>query len=162
MSEKATQEQLILEWWMRVPYKWAAGAYVGKWLEELRDNGKIYANKCPNCGRFFTPARPVCGRCHVRMEEWGKWVEVGPKGTVLSCNVVEQSFWYPTKGEMLRVPFTVGIIQLDGAPTAITHYLEETSSEKLHIGMRVEAVLKPKEQRQGNIFDIIHFRTIKE
>ncbi len=37
--------------------------------------------------------------------------------------------------------------------------LKEGDPRKLHIGMRVEAVLK--EKREGNIGDILYFKTIK-
>jgi hypothetical protein len=94
------------------------------------------------------------------MEERGKWVEVGPKGTVIGFSVVEQSFLVPTTGDMLEVPFSVGIILLDGAPVTLQHRLQETNPDKIKAGLRVEAVFKPKEQRQENIFDILYFRTI--
>ena len=61
---------------------------------------------------------------------------------------------------MLPVPFTVGIIDLDGAPTTFTHYIAETNPEKLTVGMQVKAVFKPKRLRQGNIFDIVNFEII--
>ena len=162
MTDKSAQELLTVPIKLNVPYDWSAGIFVGKFLEELRDNAKLYANRCPKCGRYHVPARMVCGRCHVRMDGWEKWIEVGPKATVYSFMILEQSFWYPTTGEMIEVPVCMGVVSLDGAPTAFTHYLEETSAEKLWIGMRVEAVFKPREQRRGNIFDIVHFKTIEE
>jgi len=88
-------------------------------------------------------------------------MEVGPRGTVIGFSVVEQSFLVPTTGEMLEVPIGVGIILLDGAPVSLQHRLQETNSEKIKAGMRVEAVFKPREQRQANIFDILYFKTIK-
>ena len=160
MSDKAETEIKFQEIWCRLPYRWATGQYIGEWYREIKENGRIFANKCPSCGRFHCPPRAICGRCHVKMEEKRKWVKVGPKGNVLSFGIVEQSFWYPTTGEMLPVPFTVGIIDLDGAPTTFTHYIAETNSEKLAIGMRVKAVFKPKRLRQGNIFDIVNFEVI--
>lgn len=160
MPEKTGEEIKFQEIWCRIPYRWATGPYVGEWYREIKENGKIYANKCPKCGRFHCPPRAVCGKCHVRMEPREKWVEVGPRGKLLSFGIVEQSFWNPSTGEMLPVPFTVGIVDLDGAPTTFTHYIGETDSEKLAVGMRVEVVFKPKEQREGNIFDIVHFKII--
>jgi uncharacterized OB-fold protein len=66
----------------------------------------------------------------------------------------------PNTGKMLEVPYSIGIILLDGAPVTLQHRLAESNTEKLKPGMRVEAVFKPKEQRLGDIFDIIHFKTI--
>lgn len=160
MQQKTTDELITLEMLAKIPYRWAAGEYIGEFLRELRDSGKIYVNKCPKCGRFRCPPGPVCSRCHTRMEEKEKWVEVGPKGTLISFFIAEQSFLVPTTGDMLEVPFSVGLILLDGAPVTFGHQLEETNPEKIEVGMRVEAVFKPKEQRQANIFDILHFKAV--
>lgn len=159
MSTKTGDERLLLDFTVKIPYGYPAGTCTGRAFKELRDNGKIYANICPKCGRGLAPPRPLCGRCHVRM---GEWVEVGPKGTVLVFSVTEMSFWDPSTGLMRQVPYTHSIIALDGAPVAFQHFLEETNTEKLRSGMRVEAVFKPKSQRKGNILDILHFRTIEE
>lgn len=163
--EKTTQECIIIpcgvKGEMNIPYNWGAGDFVGKALEELRDNGKIYANQCPQCGRFQLPPRMVCGRCHVEMEGFEKWVEVGPQGTVLLFTVTVKSFLEPETGKPREVPYTVATIQLDGAPVAFEHFLEETDPEKIKVGMRVEALLKPKEQRKGDLRDILYFKTLK-
>ena len=161
MSQKADTELITHQMFLKIPYSWSTGAYIGDFLKELRDSGKIYANKCPNCNRFRCPPSPVCGICHTKMQDRDKWMEVGPRGTVIGFSVVEQSFLVPTTGEMLEVPIGVGIILLDGAPVSLQHRLQETNSEKIKAGMRVEAVFKPREQRQANIFDILYFKTIK-
>ena len=160
MRQETTDELITHETLLKIPYRWAAGEYTGEFLRELRDSGIIYANKCPKCGRFRCPPGPVCGTCHARMGEREKWVQVGPKGTLLAFSVAEQSFLIPTTGDMLEVPFSVGVILLDGAPASLQHRLEEMNLDKIQVGMRVEAVFKPKEQRQANIFDILYFRTI--
>ena len=160
MSEKTGEEIKYLDICLRVPYRWATGPFIGEWYREIKENGKIYANKCPKCGRFHCPPQMVCGMCTVRMEEREKWVEVGPRGKLLNYGIVEQAFLAPYTGELLPVPLTLGFVDFDGAPTAFTHYIAETNPEKLAVGMRVEAVFKPKEQRQGNIFDIVHFKLI--
>jgi uncharacterized OB-fold protein len=76
--------------------------------------------------------------------------------------MAEQSFLLPTTGEMLKIPFAVGIVLLDGAQVILQHQLEETDPEKIKPFMRVEAVIKPKAERKGNIYDIVHFKTINE
>ena len=157
-----SEELVALPITMNIPYRWRAGAFVGKALEELRDNAKVYANQCPQCGCCYLPPRIECGRCHIRMPQWGEWIEVGPRGTVLMFTVTVTPFLEPETGEMRKVPYTVATIQLDGAPAAFEHYLEETDPEKLSVGMRVETVFKPREQRRGDIRDILHFRTIEE
>ena len=164
MTEQASQEYIIVPCGIRdemnIPYNWGAGDFVGKFLEELRDNERIYANKCPHCGRYHLPPRIVCGRCHVEMEGFDKWVEVGPKGTVLLFTITMTPFLNPGTGKPRQVPYTIATIQLDGAPAAFEHLLEETQPDKLFIGMRVEAMFTPGHERKGDLRDIRYFRTI--
>src|SRR3972149_4992541 len=154
------RELLFMPWTLHVPYRWSAGMYVGRFRRGLRDEGKIYANRCPQCGRYLLPPRIVCGRCHVRMSD--EYVEVGPRGTVLAFAVCEQSFVDPSTGLPREVPYASASILMDGAPVTFTHFLEETDPERLSVGMRVEAVFRPREERAGLVTDIKHFRTVKE
>lgn len=159
MTQQTEQQYMVLPIELNIPYRWSAGIYVGRFFRELRDNASIYANKCPQCGRYLVPPRIVCGRCHVEM---GDWVKVGPRGTLLAYTVCEQAFLDPGTGKPREVPYTAGCIQLDGAPVTITHFLKETNPEKLHISMRVQAVFRPRGERRGFITDILHFVTIEE
>ena len=159
MSNQKEGDLITFELTLDVPYRWSAGEHVSRFLKELRDEGKIYCNVCPKCGRAHVPPRPVCGRCNVRM---GEWKELSDKGTVLIFNIFEQGFWDPTYGKHREVPHTIALIQLDGPPCVFTHLLEETDVNKLRVGMRVQAVFKPKEMRRGHIRDIVHFKTIEE
>ena len=49
---------------------------------------------------------------------------------------------------------------MDGADTYTMHFINETDYTKLKVGQRVEAVFK--EEREGNIGDIIYYKVIKE
>lgn len=157
MSEQTAQEYLTLTIPAKLPYKWAAGIYVGRFLEELRDNATIYANKCPKCGRYFLPPRIVCGRCHIRTTGW---YDVGKTAKIISFTVVIEPFLDPGTGKMKEVPFTFAMLAFEKYPVATTHFLNETNPEKIKEGMRVEAVFKPKKERTGNILDISHFKII--
>ena len=152
-------EYLFQQWQINIPYRYSAGLFVSKFMEELKDNAKIYGNQCPKCGRILVPPRIACGRCHVKM---GEWIDMGNKGTVIGYTVCEQAFQDPSTGDKREVPYTFGAIRLDGGDGVIQHLLKETNPEKLKVGMRVEAVFKPKEDRKGNIRDIVHFKTIED
>jgi len=52
------------------------------------------------------------------------------------------------------------MVRLDGADTAMYHFLEETDPKKIYVGQRVKAVFR--EQRTGSLLDIQHFRTLEE
>jgi len=64
------------------------------------------------------------------------------------------SFLYQPKS----IPYTVGIIQLDGADTGFCHIIDETSPAKLRLGARVEAVFK--EERKASVLDIDYFKIV--
>ena len=162
MKDKVQEELIYINKTMKIPFKWRTGEVWGEFFRELKENGIIYANQCPKCGRQFCLPKSVCTRDHTRCTERPEWIPVGPKGTVVSYFMAEQSFLLPTTGEMLKIPFAVGIILLDGATVILQHQLEETDEKKIKLFMRVEAVIKPKAERKGNIFDIVHFKTITE
>ena len=159
MTNKIVEEPIILDHKVDLPFSWSTGRYVGKFYEEIRDNGKIFCNVCPKCGLALIPPRIFCGRCRVEM---GEWHEVGPEGTVLLFTIVEQSFWDALQNKMSAVPFTTAYIELDGPyPVAFSHVLKETNPDKLSIGLRVRPVFKPQEERKGHLTDIIHFEAIE-
>lgn len=132
-------------------YKYAVGPAGSRFLTELRDNKKIMGVRCPNCNRVYVPPRSTCRECFSNLEEW---VELPGRGTLSSYTVVHYSEpFHPTES-----PLIYGIIQLDGADTALPHLLGEVDPGNLRIGMRVEPVFK--EKREGNILDISYFKPL--
>jgi uncharacterized OB-fold protein len=134
-----------------IPDTYTAGSVGSKFLIELRDNKRIMGTRCPACNRVYVPARSMCKDC---FEQLDQWVEVSDKGTVLTYAVACQ----PTVAQPVAPPIIYGIVQLDGADTGLVHMIGEIEFEKLHIGMRVQAVFK--EQRTANILDIKYFRPL--
>jgi uncharacterized protein len=61
-------------------------------------------------------------------------------------------------GSIRRSPEIIAFVSLgDGG---IVHKLQEIEPDAVVIGMQVEAVFKPKEERQGTILDIAYFRPV--
>jgi hypothetical protein len=59
-------------------------------------------------------------------------------------------------GNHLDQPEIVAFVQIgDGG---LIHRLGEISPDDINIGMSLEAVIKPKDQREGSILDIEYFR----
>jgi hypothetical protein len=56
------------------------------------------------------------------------------------------------------------VIEIDGASPlhGIMHLLGEVDPQEVHIGMRVQAVWKSPEDREGAITDIKYFRPLDE
>lgn len=134
---------------MEAEFNWSYGK-ISRFFRELMDNKRIMGTKCPECGTVFCPPTSDCPKCWVPAE----WVEVGPQGTVLHFSVIHlPNLWMKRK-----VPYTIGLIKLDGADTGLMHFVDETDIEKLKTRPRVEAVFA--DERKGYVTDIEHFEII--
>ena len=134
---------------MEAEFNWSYGK-ISRFFRELIDNKRIMGTKCPECGTVFCPPTSDCPKCWVPAE----WVEVGPQGTVLHFSIIHlPNLWMKRK-----VPYTIGLIKLDGADTGLMHFVDETDIEKLKPRPRVEAVFA--DNRKGYITDIEHFEII--
>lgn len=139
----------------RARYAWAAGAAMSRFLEGLKE-GKILGRRCFKCRRVLVPPRMFCERCFRTTDEW---VELPGTGVIETFAVS----YIDTNANRIEEPIFVGVIDLDGAPPhcGIMHYFGEVSVEEIRIGMPVEPVWKPKEERVGAITDIRYFRPRK-
>ncbi len=141
-----------------VPYKFAAGEYLTKCLTELRDSGRIYAVECPKCKRVQLPPRVVCAECHVKNE---RWVELPLEGTLVGFTIMYLPLTDPTTGKPHEPPFVYGSVRLDGATSVLDHMVEvEPDMDKVWVGMRCRVVLRPKEERIGDLSDIRYFEPL--
>ncbi len=158
MTEKPSEEFLVMPIPLELPFQWAAGPYLGRFFRELRDNARLLANKCPQCGRLLFPPRQVCAQCHVKVGE--DWVELSDKGVVEDFTVVVEPMSDPSTGERRTLPYPTATIRLEEGVSLI-HYLEETDSAKIREGLKVQAVFKPREKRKGEMRDILYFRIVE-
>ncbi len=155
MPEKTREEQLTVSANSALPYRYSAGQYGSRFLEALK-NKKILASRCGACDLVLVPPRIICARCFKKMEEF---VELPPTGVLTSYTQVTLPFIDPFTGEPRPIPYCYGMIKFDGADNTFQFFLEETDIRKIHIGLRLRAVFQ--EKREGNIRDILFFRTEK-
>lgn len=149
---KKEMEVKVHEGKISVPYSWTVGSTLSRFYCELRDKGKIWANRCPSCDAVFVPPKAKCIYCYGEPHDW---VELPGTGIVESYTVVRYSepALHPR-----QAPFVYGLVRLDGADTCLLHFIGDVEPEKVKVGMRVEAVLE--DEREGNILDIRHFRPL--
>ncbi len=121
----------------------------GRFFAALRDEGRILATRCPACERTYLPPRISCHECFAELHDW---VDAGDVGTLVSFTIVRE----PGMLQPAVRPYVLGVIKLDGADTALVHYLGEVDPAAVTIGMRVRAVLA--DERAGNIWDIRYFK----
>lgn len=120
---------------------------ISRFFRELMENKRIMGTKCSSCGVVFCPPTSDCPKCWVPTE----WLEIGPGGILLHYTVIG----LPPLWLKREVPFTLGLIKLDGADTGLMHFVNETDLTKLKNGLRVEAEFA--RERKGYITDIEHF-----
>ena len=160
MSRKKGQEKLFeIKWKTDLPYRYSIGKLAVKFFEELKKNKKIMGSKCSKCGKVNFPPRAVCADCMIEMTV-DDMVELSPKGTLEGFTVVNYPFTDPNTGGMRPFPYGYALFKLDGADTYTMHFINETDYTKMKVGQRVEAVFK--EEREGNIGDIMYYKVIKE
>jgi uncharacterized OB-fold protein len=148
-------ENISIPMMVDLPYRFAAGPYMTKFLTELRDNGKMYGIKCPQCRRVQLPPRIVCAPCDVKNQEW---VELGIEGVLTAFTIMYLPLTDPTTGEPHEPPFVYGSVRLDRADSVLDHMINlEPDPEKIKVGMRLRMVLHPKEMRRGDLGDIKYF-----
>ncbi len=141
-------------------YAWATGVAMTRFLEELK-NGKIIGRKCSKCGKVYVPPRMFCSDCFRPTDEW---VYVKDTGRV---NTVVVSYIAADRGK-LEEPKVIAVIEIDGASPGMgfLHILRGVNPEDVKnmkvFGMKVKAVWKPAEEREGSITDIMYFEPYGE
>lgn len=120
-----------------------------RFFRTIKDEARILGTRCNHCGLTYVPAASFCERC---LGELTEWVEVGNRGEVDTFTLLHVD----VDGSLLDHPRIVAFIRLgDGG---LIHLLGEVEQDSVTIGMLVEAVFKPAEDRQGSIQDILYFK----
>jgi uncharacterized OB-fold protein len=141
---------------MHSEYAWDTGVAIGSYLASLKA-GVILGAYCTTCRKTVVPPRTVCEWCYRPMSDYVELEDTGTVNTFSLCYVT----WDVKR---ISEPVIPAVIEIDGASPlhGIMHKLGEVDPQKVHIGMRVKAVWKPPEQRQGAITDILYFKPLEE
>jgi uncharacterized OB-fold protein len=113
--------------------------------------GRLIAQRCPACAKVYFPPRPACPTDGVPTTDQ---VELSDRGTVTTFCVVN----VPFLGQRIPPPYVSAYVLLDGADIAFLHLLLGVAPEDVRMGMRVEAVWKPREEWGPTMQNIDHFR----
>ena len=145
---------LYTEWDPNAQYAWDAGVAIGRYLDELKA-GRLIGVRCSKCNRTMIPPRNVCEWCFRPMDDWVALPDTGTVNTFSRCYVTWDM-------RTLKIPELPAVIDIDGTKplVGIMHMLGEVDPQEVKIGMKVQAVWKPAEQREGSILDIQYFKPI--
>ena len=155
-AELESKDTITFRWRPNAKYAWSAGIAYTKYLEELK-NGRIVGRRCRQCDRVLVPPRMFCEQCFRATDEW-----VYIKGTG-KINTYSISY-LDADANRIKTPILVAVVDLDGASPGIgiLHKLGNVDIDKIHVGMPVQAVWKPANEREGSVTDILYFEPIKE
>jgi uncharacterized OB-fold protein len=143
---------------LAMPYEWSIGKYGSMFFKHLREQGRFLGIRCSKCGKVRVPPRRLCGPC---FEEMAELVELPLTGTIRAFSIVNYPFIDPATGLNRPIPYTYGYIKIDGSDNFFSHAISEIDANKIRVGMKVKAVLKKKEEMEGNIKDIRCFEIIR-
>ena len=153
-SDFREKKVIFNEWSPNAQYAWDAGVAIGRYLAELKE-GRLIGVRCRQCRRTVIPPRNFCEWCFRPMDDWIALPDTGTVNTFSLCYVT----W-----DMRRVeePEISAVIDIDGTEplVGIMHLLDEVEPDDVKIGMRVKAVWRPPEEREGSILDIKYFKPI--
>lgn len=145
---------LYTEWDPNAQYGWDAGVAIGRYLRELKE-GRLVGTRCEGCRRTVVPPRTVCEWCFQPMSQWVTLQDTGTVNTFSLCYVTWDM-------QRLQEPEISAVIDIDGTSprVGIMHLLGDVDPQEVKIGMKVQAVWKPAEAREGAITDIRYFRPL--
>ncbi|HKC27231.1 MAG TPA: OB-fold domain-containing protein [Jatrophihabitans sp.] len=125
-----------------------------RYLQGLKE-GRLLGQRCPKCGKVYIPPRGACPVDGVPTEEE---VELPDRGVVTTFCVVN----VPFLGQRIQPPYVAAYVLLDGADIAFLHLILDCPAEDVRMGMRVEAVWKPRDEWEHGLQNITHFRPTGE
>jgi uncharacterized OB-fold protein len=142
-------------WYGDIPLEseYTAGIAGERFFRNLKDKGVLSATVCHTCEITYLPPSTYCERCFSELDDW---VEVPSSGMVETYTIMTHSL----EGEPLTEPQVIALIRMDGVHGGLVHRLGEIDPEDVEIGLPVEAILKPPEEREGSILDIKYFKPL--
>jgi uncharacterized OB-fold protein len=152
MSEQEPVKSIVTP--TRAEYTYTPGPSAQKSLRALAE-GKLMGETCPSCKKVYYPPSGACARCGVKTE--GQ-VEVSDKGVVTTYAIVR----VPSDNIDIELPYCTAHILLDGADVPFFGLIQECPWEDVRMGMRVEAVWKPREEWGPSAENIRYFKPTGE
>ena len=123
-------------------------------LRGLEDR-KLLGARTGKDGKVYFPPREADPATGLATTEF---VELPDKGTVTTFAIIN----IPFAGQRIKPPYVAAYVLLDGADIPFLHLVTEIEASEVRMGMRVEAVWKPREEWGHSIDNIDHFRPTGE
>jgi len=119
------------------------------------EEGKLLGARTGKGAKVYFPAREADPATGQQLDEF---IELPDKGTVTTFAVIN----IPFAGQRIKPPYVAAYVLLDGADIPFLHLVTEIDASEVRMGMRVQAVWKPREEWGLGIDNISHFRPTGE
>jgi uncharacterized OB-fold protein len=119
------------------------------------EEGKLLGARTGSGGKVYFPAREADPATGQQLDEY---IELPDKGTVTTFAIIN----IPFAGQRIKPPYVAAYVLLDGADIPFLHLVTEIDAADVRMGMRVEAVWKPREEWGLGIDNIDYFRPTGE
>lgn len=135
-------------------YKHTASPQESVYLRGLAE-GKLIGGRSEAGGAVYFPPRGANPTDGTPTDDL---VELPDKGTVTTFCIVN----VPFLGQRIKPPYVAAYVLLDGADIPFLHLVLGCEASEVRMGMRVEAVWKPREEWGHGLANIDHFRPTGE
>jgi uncharacterized protein len=119
------------------------------------EEGKLLGARTGKSGKVYFPAREADPATGQQLDEF---IELPDKGTVTTFAIIN----IPFAGQRIKPPYVAAYVLLDGADIPFLHLVTEIDATDVRMGMRVEAVWKPREEWTTDLNNIKYFRPTGE
>jgi uncharacterized OB-fold protein len=119
------------------------------------EEGKLLGARSGKNGKVYFPAREADPATGQPLDEF---IELTDKGTVTTFAIIN----IPFAGQRIKPPYVAAYVLLDGADIPFLHLILEIEAADVRMGMRVEAVWKPRDEWGLGIDNIDYFRPTGE
>ena len=119
------------------------------------EQGRLLGNRTGATGKVYFPAREADPATGKTLDEF---VELPDRGTVTTYAIIN----IPFAGQRIKPPYVAAYVLLDGADIPFLHLVTEIDAADVRMGMRVQAVWKPREEWGHGIDNIDYFRPTGE
>lgn len=124
------------------------------YLRALKE-GKLLGARTGEQGKVYFPAReadPATGR------QLTEFVELPDTGTITTFAIIN----IPFQGQKIKPPYVAAYVLLDGADIPFLTLVSDVDAHEVRMGMRVQAVWRPREEWTYGMENIEYFRPTGE
>ena len=119
------------------------------------EEGKLLGARTGDNGKVYFPPKEADPATGLELDQF---IELPDKGTVTTFAIIN----IPFSGQRIKPPYVAAYVLLDGADIPFLHLVTEIDPADVRMGMRVEAVWKPREQWGLGIDNIDYFKPTGE